>query len=250
MRIPRSLAVFSFALTIACSTGGPGPDAGASTCGDGVVDDGEECDGSALADASCMSLGYTSGELACDATCRFARDRCARCGDGVRSGEERCDGDDFGGESCALLGYTTGVLQCTTDCRSVDIARCRPACDDDDDCNVDDRCELGQCRELCAISSECLRGEYCGVNGVCTPGCGIDLDCQADEDCVDGVCTPFEKECSNDPNVCDCPDPSTICRRYRCVPAEPCVTDADCACSDLAIPFCQEINGACIDASP
>ena len=38
-------------------------------CGNGVIEDGEECDGQVSGDKSCEDLGYGAGELACDDAC-------------------------------------------------------------------------------------------------------------------------------------------------------------------------------------
>lgn len=73
-----------FALLLAlggCSDEAPAPagppevDAGLDEtpqprCGDGVVDEGELCDGAPAAGASCESLGYSGGTLGCRADCR------------------------------------------------------------------------------------------------------------------------------------------------------------------------------------
>lgn len=45
-------------------------------CGDSVIESGEECDGSNLAGASCMSEGFTSGTLTCTASCLFNTTAC------------------------------------------------------------------------------------------------------------------------------------------------------------------------------
>jgi hypothetical protein len=44
---------------------------GASYCGDGALDAGEDCDGANLGGASCLTLGYGSGSLACGAGCNY-----------------------------------------------------------------------------------------------------------------------------------------------------------------------------------
>ncbi len=51
-------------------------DAGQESCGDGVVQETEQCDGAAVP-ASCASLGYFSGTLACQATCVFDETDCS-----------------------------------------------------------------------------------------------------------------------------------------------------------------------------
>jgi subtilisin family serine protease len=46
------------------------------TCGDGIVDTGEACDGSDLDGESCTSLGYTGGTLSCSGSCTFVTSGC------------------------------------------------------------------------------------------------------------------------------------------------------------------------------
>lgn len=88
------------------------------TCGNGMIDDGEACDGSLLDGASCFDVGFNQGEVACDATCQLDTSACHDCGNGVREGSEDCDGDDLGGETCqSAIGYETGTLACTKQCR-------------------------------------------------------------------------------------------------------------------------------------
>lgn len=62
-------------------------------CGDGIIDPGEDCDGSDLAMATCQSLGFDTGSLSCGTECRFATSLCTkRCGNGAIDVAETCDG--------------------------------------------------------------------------------------------------------------------------------------------------------------
>ena len=79
------------------------------TCGDGAAqsDMGEVCDGEDLAGASCESLGFSGGALACAEHCGgFDTDECeiAPCGDGFEdceAGEQCDDGNDVDGDGCS-----------------------------------------------------------------------------------------------------------------------------------------------------
>jgi hypothetical protein len=51
-------------------TGGSAP-GGSGVCDNGVVDPREACDGSNLVNATCASLGFTGGTLACSSSCQF-----------------------------------------------------------------------------------------------------------------------------------------------------------------------------------
>ena len=54
-------------------------------CGNGIIDDGEQCDGGNLGGFTCVDLGYDGGTLACDMiTCTFDASGCTN--DGGTSG--------------------------------------------------------------------------------------------------------------------------------------------------------------------
>ena len=82
-------------------------------CGNGEVDAGEECDGTALGGATCESLGYSGGPLVCNNACQFDTRAC--CGDNVRGGAEECDGSDLNGQTNCPAGQT-GTLSCSSTC--------------------------------------------------------------------------------------------------------------------------------------
>lgn len=66
-------------------------------CGDGVATEGEVCDGSDLKGASCVSIGYDEGNLACAPGCKLDDSDCygvERCTDGI-------DQDKDGHADCA-----------------------------------------------------------------------------------------------------------------------------------------------------
>jgi hypothetical protein len=136
--------------TTAASTGTPGP-----TCGDGIAQAPETCDGDDLGGISCETLGLMGGTLACNPDCAtFDTAGCrgvAVCGNGVVEGNERCDGDDLGGASCAALAeFSEGELACDDGCE-LDTSGCQPcvpllgACDDDDACCSRNCTPLGTC---------------------------------------------------------------------------------------------------------
>lgn len=67
----------------------------AASCGDGIVSNSEQCDGSNLNGQSCASLGYTSGTLSCTNNCTFDKSGCSSGGGGGGGG----GGNFFGGGS-------------------------------------------------------------------------------------------------------------------------------------------------------
>ena len=88
------------------------------TCGNEIIDDGEQCDGSNLGDATCASLGFDGGELGCDSSCAFDLRGCvdAVCGNEQKEGAEECDdGNTTSGdgcsENCTLENVTDQIVQ-------------------------------------------------------------------------------------------------------------------------------------------
>lgn len=96
-------------------------------CGNGVLEDGERCEGSDLNGSSCQSMGFVGGQLRCNAArCVFDFSLCRRitCGDGLIEGEEQCDGDNLDGMSCIGLGYEKGNLYCDSATCAFDVSQC------------------------------------------------------------------------------------------------------------------------------
>ncbi len=95
-----------------------------STCGDGTVDSGEQCDGSA---PSCTELGFTGGFAVCAGDCTLDTSNCtnasANCGNGVVDIGEACDGNNLQGSACTDFGYTGGTISCNAGC-ALDFSRC------------------------------------------------------------------------------------------------------------------------------
>lgn len=57
-----------------------------SVCGNGILETGEQCDGSALAGQTCASRGYASGTLTCNSNCTFNTSGCSSGGGGGGGG--------------------------------------------------------------------------------------------------------------------------------------------------------------------
>jgi subtilisin-like proprotein convertase family protein len=87
-------------------------------CGNAIVETPEACDGTALAGQTCISQGFGSGTLACDAACAFDTSGCAApfCGDAIVNGTEECDGTALGGATCVSEGFAGGTLACNASC--------------------------------------------------------------------------------------------------------------------------------------
>lgn len=85
-------------------------------CGDGIVQEGEDCDASELGTATCQSLGFDTGRLVC-AACRYDTTLCVkRCGNGVLDLGEACDGA-LGLAACSTWGFNACTDACTVDTR-------------------------------------------------------------------------------------------------------------------------------------
>ncbi|MBQ1927103.1 MAG: hypothetical protein II180_13395 [Proteobacteria bacterium] len=109
----------------------------ASTCGNGKLNPGEDCDNTSFRNniTNCKTYNstlYASGKLACTNTCTIDTSGCvkaatAKCGNNTIEAGEICDGTNFGGKSCVSeLGIqsASGILQCTNDCKTIDTSYC------------------------------------------------------------------------------------------------------------------------------
>ena len=83
-----------------------------AACGDGVVQSGvEQCDTADFGGQDCVSLGFASGSLTCEADCTFDRSTCVGgCGNGVVEDAEECDDGPANSDTVADA--------CRTDCLS------------------------------------------------------------------------------------------------------------------------------------
>lgn len=152
---------------------------GGSACGNGEVDQDEECDGSDFDGRDCGDFGFVTGELSCTPNCKLDATACLNqlCGNGVVEGDEDCDGTELGGVECSDLGFSVGL----------------PVCGDD--CVFDTSgCDEGK---SCGLLSPCGNNLSC-VSGVCYDGssgdpCDFNSNCQSNN-CVgatllqDGAC--------------------------------------------------------------
>ncbi|HEX5100105.1 MAG TPA: hypothetical protein VFV94_11425 [Polyangiaceae bacterium] len=193
---------------------GEGGEAASTSCGDGVLDALEQCDGFALADNTCERLGFGPGPLGCRANCTFDLKGCtasANCGNAVLDGLEQCDngamnsddtpnacrvncalpscGDDVqdDGEGCddGALNSDFRAGTCRTDCQ---LAHCGDGLIDEGEACDGER--LGR--------ATCVREGFTGGTLSCADDCT--LDTSSCVTCGDGVADGAE----GDPEFEEC----------------------------------------------
>jgi hypothetical protein len=129
-------------------------------CGNGVIDQGELCDGFELGGQTCATVGLGSGSLACTDTCKaYDVSGCVEsaCGNGVIDPGEVCDGNNLAGQSCVTLGYDGGTLQCNGSCSGYNDANC--FVNDDGDCCIP-HLYVG-CQDAAITNCVCSLDPYC-----------------------------------------------------------------------------------------
>jgi cysteine-rich repeat protein len=169
------------------------------SCGNGVWNPGEACDGADLHGGTCQSQGFAGGTLACSAGCTYDTSGCLAsvCPNGVREGGEECDGSDFGGQTCASFGFVAGSLSCTASC-TISTAGCTNAVCGNSAVEAGEQCDDGNtssgdgCSATCQWESTCTADETitCGANDYMSSVSGNDADnfsCSSYGDGVDRV---------------------------------------------------------------
>jgi hypothetical protein len=87
--LKRTSVVFALALVPFVGCGSDDDKKPASKCGNGTIDDGEDCDGTNLDSETCATVGMgtaTSGTLACTSTCTFDLSGCMPAASGGSPG--------------------------------------------------------------------------------------------------------------------------------------------------------------------
>jgi hypothetical protein len=120
--------------------------AGEQLCGNGVIDDGEDCDGEELGDNMCAA----GGELSCAVDCTLDMSACAtppECPDDTLDNGEQCDGLEFGDQTCETFSnqYGGGALTCNANC-TISTESCCVA--DYQNCKVNPCCAGSTCNFL------------------------------------------------------------------------------------------------------
>jgi hypothetical protein len=94
-----------------------------AVCGNGDVEDGEDCDSDDLDGANCANAtngALPEGTLDCDNNnCVFDTSDCSKCGNGIIEGDEDCENNNLNDEDCdsATNGQDPdGFLFCNNNC--------------------------------------------------------------------------------------------------------------------------------------
>jgi hypothetical protein len=206
-----------------------------AVCGNGTIEDREQCDTDDLDGEDCVTQGFAGGDLGCADDCTFDTSSCTArtCGNGMIEGTEDCDGADLGGESCQTQGFAGGNLACAGDC-SFDTSGCTNLACGNGVIDMGETCD-----------GAALGGQTCETQGF--PGGGV-LGCAADclgydtSGCIGGG----GGDCCAAHAGTGCDDPA--CEAAICG-ADPfcCDTQWDDICANAAIasPACQGVGGSC-----
>jgi len=145
-----------------------------SECGNGVLESGEDCDGSDFGGQTCGDFGCSAGNLTCTAQCTIDSSSCSSCP--VCDNNGVCDS----GEDC---------ISCPNDCISGSGVSCGN--------NI---CEAGDGEDCFSCPQDCLgkqngkpSNRYCG-----------DGDGQNPASCGDPICTNNEISCTDTPSSPSC----------------------------------------------
>ncbi len=170
------------------------------TCGDGVVNAGEECDDGNTSNCdTCVNCQTTFGDCTTHGTCVGGLCECfpaysgltceAFCGESGVGGFEECDDNNFvAGDGCSMCTIDPGY-QCTGQ-----VSVCTPICGDGLIVGGE-VCDDGGTASGDGCSSDCHTiepGYNCtGQPSMCVvTGCNSDADCAAGEVCISGQCVP------------------------------------------------------------
>jgi len=168
---------------------------GGESCGDGVLEGDELCDGSDFGGQTCSDWTvYEEGELLCNDDCTLNFSSCHTCGNGTVEGPEECDGEKLKNKTCATFGFEGGDIACLPDCSGFDISGCTSG----EECGND----MVEGDEVCDGLD--LREETCESQGFDGGG---DLACLSDCSGFDTSGCIFGEVCGNgvaeDGEVCD-----------------------------------------------
>jgi cysteine-rich repeat protein len=218
------------------------------TCGNGVIDPGEQCDD-----------GPKNGS---GGRCTIACTVVPHCGDGIKEGNEQCDdGNNVSGDCCS----STCTIEVNV-CGNGKVETCGSNPEECDD-GPDHSCCTTTCKKIVPVCGNGIL-EACGPNpeqcddGNLIPGDGCEPDCTRSScECGDGLLCPGEQcDDGNMSNLDGCSFPSCIkespcfiCREQRRGKPLPNGCSALMGCENLADPtdkaLCNSLR-SCLYANP
>ncbi|HEY5925148.1 MAG TPA: DUF4215 domain-containing protein [Kofleriaceae bacterium] len=138
------------------------------TCGNGMLDPAELCEGTAIKPGlDCTDYNRTSGTLSCSSGCMINSSGCYTCGDGKIEAVETCDdGNTTNGNGCSSTCAPETGWQC-----SGQPSVCSPKCGDG-----------------MRVGNEACDDSNANSNDGCSATCQVEQDCT----------------CSGTPSVCSC----------------------------------------------
>jgi hypothetical protein len=188
------LGAGALSCTAACTINTSGCEGAGPTCGDGLAEGPEACDGTDFKGKTCQTEGFISGILLCDGACAaISTAQCTRCGNGAIDGGEACDGLNLNAKTCQTEGFDDGALTCSATC-ALDTSACtRNSCgngalDPGEDCegaNLNGR----TCQTIPGMS-------FNGGTLTCTSNCAFNTS----------ACTRCGDNVAQGAEACDGPD--------------------------------------------
>ncbi|MBU1238933.1 hypothetical protein KJ865_04415, partial [Myxococcota bacterium] len=181
---------------------------GGQNCGNGVIDQGEECDGQNLGSKECDTLGsFIGGDLTCGSDCLLNTSGCyvvSQCGDNTIQGSEECDGQNLNMKTCITLGFSGGGTLSCSDCefnttQCISLEECGVAGDEDGNGLTD--CSDPQCDNIAGPQGFlCQQTETTCDDGFDNDADGL-IDC-SDPSCAGlsggaGLCQTVEIACAD-----------------------------------------------------